>query len=150
MSRRPHSKPSNGIVSPISQMAPHAAALVAKEPWAVQIAHGCESTQVELLRYPVPTNKQAPGQTMAVGAIAQSLKRYGEAVLITALQHPDGQQSTQRTVGPHDQGFMRRPASCSRALRERLGLAAIQEESTFDAAGREIGRERAMSASKPN
>jgi hypothetical protein len=53
---------------------------------AVQIAHVCACAEVELLRYPVPTDKQAPGQTMAVGAIAQCLKRYGEATLITALQ----------------------------------------------------------------
>jgi hypothetical protein len=29
----------NGTTTPISQMALHAAALVASEPWAVQIAH---------------------------------------------------------------------------------------------------------------
>jgi hypothetical protein len=61
-------------------------ALVAGQPWAVQIAHVCACAEVELLRYPVPADKQAPGQTMAVGAIARCLKRYGEATLITALQ----------------------------------------------------------------
>jgi ParB-like nuclease domain len=61
----------NGTTTPISIMALHAAALVASEPWAVQIAHVCACAQVELLRYPVPADKQAPGQTMAVGAIAQ-------------------------------------------------------------------------------
>jgi hypothetical protein len=76
----------NGTTTPISIMALHAAALVACEPWAVQIAHVCACAQVELLRYPVPTDRQEPGQTMAVGAIAQCLKRYGEATLITALQ----------------------------------------------------------------
>jgi hypothetical protein len=64
----------------------HAAALVASEPWAVQIAHVRERAQVELLHYPVPSDKQAPGQTMAVGTIAQCLKRYGEATVITALR----------------------------------------------------------------
>jgi hypothetical protein len=76
----------NGTITPISQMALHAAALVASEPWAVQIAHVCACAEVELLRYPVPTNKQPPGQTMAVGAITRCLKQYGEATLITALQ----------------------------------------------------------------
>jgi hypothetical protein len=76
----------NGTTTPISIMALHAAALVACEPWAVQIAHVCACAEVELLRYPVPSDKQSPGQTMAVGAIAQCLKRYGEATLITALQ----------------------------------------------------------------
>src|SRR3984885_2712674 len=51
----------NGTTTPISQMALHAAALVASEPWAVQLAHVCACAEVELLRYPVPTDKQAPG-----------------------------------------------------------------------------------------
>jgi ParB-like nuclease domain len=76
----------NGTTTPISQMALHAAALVASEPWAVQMAHVCACAEVELLRYPVPADKQAPGQTMAVGAIARCLKQYDEATLITALQ----------------------------------------------------------------
>jgi len=76
----------NGITTPISRMALHAAALVAREPWAVQLADVCTRADVELLRYPVPSEKQGPGQTMAVGAIASCLKRYGEEKLITALQ----------------------------------------------------------------
>ena len=50
----------NGTTTPISIMALHAAALVASEPWAVQIAHVCACAQVELLRYPVPSDKKAP------------------------------------------------------------------------------------------
>ncbi|HLH93794.1 MAG TPA: ParB N-terminal domain-containing protein [Xanthobacteraceae bacterium] len=76
----------NGIITPISRMALHAAALVAREPWAVRLADVCMRADVELLRYPVPLDKQSPGQTMAVGAIAQCLKRFGGATLITALQ----------------------------------------------------------------
>jgi ParB-like nuclease domain len=76
----------NGIVTPISRMALHAAALVAQEPGAVQLANVCARAEVELLRYPVPIEKQAAGQTMAIGAIAQCLKHYGEETLITALQ----------------------------------------------------------------
>src|SRR5271155_1962147 len=41
----------NGTTTPISQMALHAAALVANEPWAVQISHVCACAEVELLRY---------------------------------------------------------------------------------------------------
>src|SRR6202162_405326 len=76
----------NGTTTPISQMALHAAALVAIEPWAVQIAHVCACAEVELLRYPVPADKQTSGQTMAVGAIARCLKQYGGPTLITALR----------------------------------------------------------------
>jgi hypothetical protein len=45
----------NGTTAPISKMALHAAALVAREPWAVQMAHVCASAEVELLRYPCPS-----------------------------------------------------------------------------------------------
>ena len=76
----------NGALTPISRMALHAAALVAKEPTAVRLAEVCSLAEVELLRYPVPTDRQTAGQTMAVAAIAQCLKRYGDETLITALQ----------------------------------------------------------------
>jgi hypothetical protein len=80
------SKVINGSVAPISRMALQAAAVVADEPLAVQLADICTRAEVELLRYPVPINRQAAGQTMAIGAIAQCFKRYGEDTLITALQ----------------------------------------------------------------
>jgi hypothetical protein len=76
----------NGITTPISRMALHAAALVAGEPEAARIADVCARADVELLRYPMPTEKQSAGQTMAVAAIASCLKRYGDETLITALQ----------------------------------------------------------------
>src|ERR1700759_4472369 len=37
----------NGTTTPISQMALHAAALVANESWAVQIAHACACADVQ-------------------------------------------------------------------------------------------------------
>jgi ParB-like nuclease domain len=40
----------NGMTTPISQMALHAAALVATEPWAVQIAHACTCAEVCAIR----------------------------------------------------------------------------------------------------
>lgn len=70
----------------ISRMAQHLAGLFASEPSAVQLADVCARAEVELLRYPVPADRQSAGQTMAVGAISQCLKRYGEETLITALQ----------------------------------------------------------------
>lgn len=76
----------NGITTPISAMALHAAAVVANEPWAVELADVCARAGVELLRYPVPTEKQSPGQTMAVSAIGSCLRRYRRETLITALQ----------------------------------------------------------------
>jgi hypothetical protein len=76
----------NGLVTPISRMALHVAALVAKEPRAVEVAEVCASADVELLRYPVPLERQVPGQTMAVGAIEACSKRYGRDTLGAALR----------------------------------------------------------------
>ena len=76
----------NGITTPISRMALHAAALVAQEPWAVELTQVCAAAGVELLRYPIPLENQRPGQTMAVGALSKCLKQYGRETLITALQ----------------------------------------------------------------
>src|SRR5215207_9973503 len=56
----------NGITTPISRMALHAAALVAEEPGAIELSEVCVSAGVELLRYPTPTENQRPGQTMAI------------------------------------------------------------------------------------
>ena len=76
----------NGITTPISRMALHAAALVAQEPWAVELTQVCAAAGVELLRYPIPLENQRPGQTMAVGALSKCLKQYGCETVITALQ----------------------------------------------------------------
>ena len=69
-----------------SRMASYAAALRASDPKAIRLAEVCMRAEVVLLRYPVPVSRQVPGQTMAVGAIAHCLERYGEDTLITALQ----------------------------------------------------------------
>jgi len=76
----------NGSGATVSRMALHAAGVVASDPWSVQVAEACARAEVELLRYPVPVERQTGGQTMAVGAIARCLKRHGEETLITALQ----------------------------------------------------------------
>jgi ParB-like nuclease domain len=145
----------NGTTTPISQMALHAAALVASEPWAVQIAHVCACAQVELLRYPVPADKQAPGQTMAVGTIAQCLKRYGEATLISAIQCVT--QTANNQPGVLSARMIKAlcyvlHGDCERrdsglALLEAfdsIDLMAIQDASAFDAAVKKIGRVQAM------
>lgn len=68
-----------------SRLTSQATSFLASEPQAIQLAEVCSRAGVELLRYPVPVGRQAAGQTMAIGAIAQCLKRYGEETLITAL-----------------------------------------------------------------
>jgi hypothetical protein len=75
-----------GVVRSNSRMEAHAAGLTVSEPCAVRLSEVCARAGVELLRYPVPVNRQTPGQTMAIAAVAQCLERYGQETLITALQ----------------------------------------------------------------
>ena len=75
-----------GTSVPVSRMAQHAAAVVASDERAVQLANICARADVKLLRYPIPVDRQSPGQTMAIGALTQCRERYGEETLITALQ----------------------------------------------------------------
>ena len=76
----------NCATTPIARVAVHAAAFVAGEPWAVEVADVCARADATLLRYPLPISKQTPGQTMAVGAIKQCIKRHGQNTVITAMQ----------------------------------------------------------------
>jgi hypothetical protein len=146
----------NGTTTPISQMALHAAALVANDPLAIQIAHVCACADVELLRYPVAVGKQRPGQTMAAGAIAGCLKRYGEATLIAALQcvtrtsnNKTGALSA-RTIKALCVVLHGNPAWLDQgaALLEvfdSIDLIAIQDASAVDVARKKVGRVQAMS-----
>jgi len=145
----------NGTTTPISQMALHAAALVASESWAVQIAHACACAQVELLRYPVPANKQSPGQTMAVGAIAGCLKQYGEATLITALQCITQTSNNQpgalsaRTIKAlcavlHADPERRETGLALLEAFDAIDVSSIKEASAVDAAVKKVGRVQAM------
>lgn len=76
----------NGVTTPITPMALYGAALTARESWALEITEICESADVTLLRYPIPTDRQVPGQTMAVGALRACLKRYDRDILTLALR----------------------------------------------------------------
>jgi hypothetical protein len=147
----------NGIVTPISRMALHAAALVAREQWAVRLADVCMRAEVELLRYPLPVDKQAAGQTMAVGAIAQCLRRYGEETLITALQcvtqtanNQPGALSARLIkalcdVLDSDQERRDRGLDLLEAF-DAIDLIALQSASTIDAAVKKISRVQAVAA----
>jgi hypothetical protein len=79
------SKVLNGGSRPNSRMASHAVKLAYSEPTALRLSQICERAGVQLLRYPVPIDRQAAGQTMAIAAMSQCLTRHGEATLITAL-----------------------------------------------------------------
>jgi hypothetical protein len=145
----------NGITTPISRMALHAAAVVSGEPSAMHIADVCVRASVELLRYPVPTDKQLPGQTMAIAAIAQCLKRYGEDTLITALQCVTETENNK----PGALSASTIKALCDvldghRDWRDsglalfdafdHIDLAALQSGSAVEAASRRVGRAQAL------
>jgi hypothetical protein len=145
----------NGTTTPISQMSLHAAALVADEPWAVQIAHVCACAQVELLRYPIPANKQSPGQTMAVSAIARCLKQYGEDTLITALHCVTQTSNNQpgalsarliKALCAVLHGDPQRRESGLTLLEafDSIDLISIQDASAVDAAVKKVGRVQVM------
>jgi hypothetical protein len=145
----------NGVTTPISRMALHAAAVVAGEPWAEQVTDICTRGGVELLRYPVPIDKQAAGQTMAVGAIAQCLKRYGHDTLITALQcvtqtanNVQGALSA-RTIKALCHVLHGDPARRDSGLAlleafDSIDLADLQARAVVDAAFRKIGKVQAL------
>jgi hypothetical protein len=116
----------------------------------------CACAQVELLRYPVPINKQGPGQTMAAGAMTQCLKRYGEATLITALQCVTQTANNQpgalraRTIKALCDVLHRNPEWRESGLRlleafDSIDLMSLQEDSALDAAAKRVGRVQAMS-----
>jgi hypothetical protein len=146
----------NATTTPISQMALHAAALVANEPSAVQIAHVCACTDVELLRYPVAINKQRPGQTMAVGAVGRCLDRYGEKTLIAALQcvtrtsnNKTGALSARMikalcAVLHGNSEWLDQEAALLKVF-DSIDLMAIEKASAVDGAVKKVGRVQALS-----
>jgi hypothetical protein len=146
----------NATTTPISQMALHAAALVANEPLAIQIAHVCACADVEILRYPIAVDKQRPGQTMAAGAIARCLKRYGDATLIAALQCVTRTSNnkpgalTARTIKALCDVLHGNPSWLDQgaALLEgfdSIDLMTIQKASVVDSAVKRVGRVQAIS-----
>jgi hypothetical protein len=76
----------NGVITPITPMALYAAALTAGEPWAIEITNICAEADVVLLRYPIASDRQLVGQTMAVGALRACLRRYRHKNLVIALK----------------------------------------------------------------
>jgi hypothetical protein len=145
----------NGVTTPISAMALHAAAVAAREPWATEIADVCARGEVSLLRYPVPANLQIPGQTMAIGAIAKCLKRYGADTLITALQCVT--QTENNTPGMlsgrmiqalcevlHDKPEWRDSGLALLEAFDHIDLATIHTESLVEAARRNVSRVSAI------
>jgi hypothetical protein len=93
---------------------------------------------------------------MAVGAMTQCLKRYGEDTLITALQCVTQTANNQpgvltaRTIKAlcdtlHGNPEWRESGLSLLEAFDTIDLMSIQEDSTLDAAAKRIGRVQAMS-----
>jgi hypothetical protein len=65
----------------------HHAQLAAGDPEAVAIADVCRQAGVEICRWPVPSNKMKPGQTLAVQTVARLIKNGGAAWAVRVLAH---------------------------------------------------------------
>lgn len=76
----------NGSTTRMLPQAIHYAAVIAGDAEALAVKDVCDRAEVEILRYPVPTAAQKPGQTMAVVTLQQSLQTHGRDTLVTALQ----------------------------------------------------------------
>lgn len=75
----------NANVTEMSPMQLHAAKLAAGDPMAVELDKICTDCGVSILRYPIQTKNQKPGETMAPGALYRALARFGAEVVQPAL-----------------------------------------------------------------
>lgn len=76
----------NGNVTRISALALHRAAVASGETQALAIERAAAKANVTILAYPKSELNQEPGETLAIGTIAQCLRLYGEEVVVLALR----------------------------------------------------------------
>ncbi len=76
----------NAHVTAISPMQLHAARLAAGDQAASELTDLCASAGVTICRYPIPANKMKAGETLAAGALARLMIRYGGGVLRLSLK----------------------------------------------------------------
>jgi ParB-like nuclease domain len=76
----------NGNITKTTPQQLYHARLAASDSQALEIAHVCSASGVEVLRRSIPLAEMKVGQTQAIGALTRCLKLYGRDTLITALQ----------------------------------------------------------------
>lgn len=76
----------NGAVTRMHKMSIHHAAVAAGDPAACEIDAVARAAGVTILRYPKSELHQAPGETMAIGSIAEAIAAHGEAATVLALK----------------------------------------------------------------
>lgn len=75
----------NGNVTALSPMQIHHAKVAAGDEETTRLEAACKAADVRILRYPVPADKIGPGQTMAVKALRNAMRKHGPVVLAVAL-----------------------------------------------------------------
>lgn len=75
----------NGSVTAMTKLQLHVASVAAGDARARALDEACAEGGVTICRYPVPSNKMKPGETLAVGALQTLLDKYGRATLVAAL-----------------------------------------------------------------
>ncbi len=76
----------NGKVTRVSRLSLHKAAVAAEDAAALAIERVAQKAGARVLRYPKSELNQEPGETMAIGTIADCIRAYGEGHTVTALR----------------------------------------------------------------
>jgi hypothetical protein len=76
----------NGTVTRVHTLAMHKAAVAAGDATAREVERVAKAGGAKILSYPVPELKQAPGQTMAIGAVRELIQEYGAEATILGLR----------------------------------------------------------------
>lgn len=76
----------NTQITPMSAQYVFKAARASGEEWALALDRVCKKAGIELLTYPVQTDKQKPRQTMIVGTLRARLRQFGPETLAIALE----------------------------------------------------------------
>jgi hypothetical protein len=76
----------NGTVTRVHTLAMHKAAVAAGDEVAREVERVAKAGGAKILAYPVPELKQAPGQTMAIGALRDLIQEYGAEATILGLR----------------------------------------------------------------
>lgn len=86
----------NGAVTRVTRLALHRAAVAAGDPAALAIERVTTAAGVTVLSYPKSELNQEPGETMAIGAISDALRNYGEEAVILGLRCTMGERNRVR------------------------------------------------------
>lgn len=76
----------NGQVTRMHSLALHHAALAAGDAGALALAKACSEAGVVLLRYPRQADRLEPGETLALGSIAEGLRQFGHEAVVAGLR----------------------------------------------------------------